>query len=112
MDVPPILSASSGEVVEYTWDERERLTKVVVRASAGGAIIEQSEYTYDEDNCILIRTIAGDAAGDDEMDSFFEAPEDLCRYVGCRDAGEPTQRYIYGSGIDELFAFDDAAGDS
>lgn len=36
-----------GQVTEYTWDHRNRLTSVIDRVSATGAKTQQVEYIYD-----------------------------------------------------------------
>jgi hypothetical protein len=40
------VAIATGEITEYGWDTRNRMTSVVTKAS-GGSVIKAIEYTYD-----------------------------------------------------------------
>jgi len=80
---------STGKVEEYTWDHRNRLTKVVFRNSSGGSIVKQVDYEYDPYNRMVRRTYDADGAG----------------------AGAATNQYwVYDEGINAVLEFDGSSG--
>lgn len=53
---------ATGEVTSYTWDYRNRLTQVVVKAPAGN-VIKQADYTYDLFDRRIAKSVDSDGAG-------------------------------------------------
>ncbi|MEW4455600.1 hypothetical protein AB1L30_23220 [Bremerella sp. JC817] len=53
---------STGEVIEYTWDYRNRLVGITTNTS-GGTVTHEVEYTYDVFNRRIVKTIDSDGAG-------------------------------------------------
>ncbi|AFY71927.1 RHS repeat-associated core domain protein (plasmid) [Thalassoporum mexicanum PCC 7367] len=94
----------SGEVTEYTWDYRNRLTGVVVKDSSNN-IIQQSDYTYDVYDLRIGKSVDSDGAG--------AAPAAVTRFIyGMNDnialefdgGGTQTNRYLYSLGVDQFLA--------
>jgi RHS repeat-associated protein len=90
----------TGEIVTYTWDHRNRLTRVEFRATAGGAMTRSAVYTYDAFDRRISKTIDPDGAGPN--------PATIQRFVYDRDHiwlsfdsnNNVTHRYLYGPAID------------
>ena len=61
-----VLDAGDTDVTEYTWDARERLTKVTDYAVEGGPATEVVDYLYDVENHWIGETI--DSNGDGQID--------------------------------------------
>jgi RHS repeat-associated protein len=80
---------STGKIEEYTWDHRNRLTKVVFRNTSGGSIVKQVEYEYDPYHRMVRRVYDADGAG----------------------GGAATNQYwVYDQGINAVLEFDGASG--
>jgi YD repeat-containing protein len=90
----------SGEIVTYTWDHRNRLTRVEIRATTGGAITRWANYTYDAFDRRISKTVDPDGASPN--------PAIIQRFVYDRDhiwlcfsdTNNVTHRYLYGPAID------------
>lgn len=54
---------SDSSVTEYEWDHRNRLTRVVFRASSGGAITKEVTYSYDAFDRRISKVVDADGAG-------------------------------------------------
>jgi len=114
-----LLDAGDTDVTEYQWDYRNRLVKVTDRASYGAAADQIVEYTYDYLNRRFEKTI--DTDGDGTPEEYFynihrgdELALELTDADGLEGSGyspELSQRYLYGSAVDEILAVEDAAGD-
>jgi RHS repeat-associated protein len=114
-------NSQNGEVTEYRYDHRNRLTDVIVKASAGGAIVRQFRYAYDGiDRRIQIEK-------DLNGDNTFEVRESLANRGNRSDRGQAgdqlmlkldangvvTNRYLHGAAVDEILAEQNiAAGNS
>ncbi len=87
---------SDGQRTEYEYDYRNRLTKVLVKTS-GGTVLSEERYRYDAlDRRISVWT-----------DTVYDGDNP---YADFSSAGSLTNRYLYGPGIDELFARVSASG--
>jgi YD repeat-containing protein len=101
---------ATGEVTEYSWDHRNRLTSVVTKD--GGVITEQVAYTYDVYDRRITKTVDADGAG------AGTATEEHFVYDGEHislvfdETGTQTQRYLHGPQIDQVLAEETAAGDT
>jgi len=100
---------ASGEVTEYTWDHRNRLTRVAVKSS-GGIIIKDSAYTYDVLNRRIATSVDADGAGAGAAVSERMVYDDQNLALVFDGAGARTQRYLYGPQIDQVLADERAAG--
>ncbi|MDB9440212.1 hypothetical protein PN497_02285 [Sphaerospermopsis kisseleviana CS-549] len=100
---------ATGQVTEYVWDYRNRLTKVSFKDAAGNEI-KTVEYTYDVNNRRLAKSIDADGSG--------AATPTVERYVydGQNIAltfdgnGTQTHRYFYGTGVDQILADENGQG--
>jgi RHS repeat-associated protein len=95
---------TTGAVTQYTWDYRNRLTKVVERDSASGPIEKQTDYTYDVFNRRIGKSVDEDGAG--------SGTAAVTRYVYDGDnialqfdgSGNLTHRYLHGPAVDQIVA--------
>ncbi|MEW4451991.1 RHS repeat-associated core domain-containing protein [Bremerella sp. JC817] len=103
---------STGEVIEYTWDYRNRLVSITSKTS-GGTVAHEVDYTYDIFNRRIVKTIDADGAG------AGTAIEEIYIYDGLREergaagdhmllrfdeAEDLTDRYLYGANVDQILA--------
>jgi RHS repeat-associated protein len=119
---------SSGAVTEYTWDYRNRLTKVLERASTQGPATKVTEYSYD----VFDRRVGKDVDDDGDQDvdrgeryvydgRFLPSPaagrgaggEGACENIVLQFDGDDnvTHRYLFGPAVDQVLADEDASGD-
>ncbi|MCA9224658.1 MAG: RHS repeat-associated core domain-containing protein, partial [Planctomycetales bacterium] len=100
---------ATGDVTEYTWDHRNRLTAVVTRNS-GGVVLQHVEYTYDPFNNRIAKQVDVDGDGPAESEGEHYV------YNGSRIAlvfdntGNLQHRYLHGPAIDQILADEDAMG--
>jgi RHS repeat-associated protein len=94
---------ATGEVTEYVWDYRNRLTSVTVK-DVIGVVIKSVAYTYDVYNQRIAKVVDADGVG--------AAPATTERFVYDGNqislvfdgAGSQTHRYLYGAGVDQILA--------
>jgi RHS repeat-associated protein len=94
---------ATGEVTDYSWDYRNRLTQVTVK-NATGTVVEQVQYSYDLYDRRLTQTVDPDGAG--------TAPTTTERYVYDGDnlalvfdgQGNLKERYLFGAQVDQVLA--------
>ena len=110
---------STGESVEYTWDHRNRLTKVTYKNS-GGTATKIVEYAYDYGQRWVRKTLDTDADGTIESSTVFVHDNEQIvldfEKTGTGDAGNSdlAHRYLWGANTDDLLAdetVDDATED-
>lgn len=103
------------ESQEYTWDYRNRLTKVVFRNSSGGAIVKQVDYEYDPYNRLVHRTFDADGAGSgaatDQFWVYDEGINAVMQFDGS-SGSNLSHRYLWSDNIDELLADEQIAGNN
>jgi RHS repeat-associated protein len=106
---------STGKVEEYTWDHRNRLTKVVFRNSSGGAIVKQVDYEYDAYNRLVRRTFDADGAGAGAATNQYwvydEGINAVLQFDGS-SASNLSHRYLWSDNVDELLADEQIAGNN
>ncbi len=102
---------STGKVTEYTWDYRNRLTRVVNRASVGGAITQDVQYTYDAFDRKVGKQI--DRDGNGSLDSYcawvYDGEHAAFEYEDSDGAGTTanwrlSNRFLYGNITDMLLS--------
>ena len=101
---------ATGEASEYQWDNRNRLTQVLTRDSAG-VVIKAVEYTYDTYNQRIAKSVDSDGNGS------AVATEERYVYDGDHIAlvfdgeGNQLSRYLNGPQIDQVLAEETADGE-
>jgi len=88
-------NVSTGQVTQYTWDYRNRLTNVLVKTSAGVTVTNET-FTYDMQG----RRIGDDLNGTQTWTAYDQDNP----YADFNGSGTLTERYLYGRAIDTLFA--------
>jgi hypothetical protein len=106
---------STGKIEEYTWDHRNRLTKVVFRNTSGGAIVKQVDYEYDAYNRLVRRTFDADGAGAGAATNQYwvydEGINAVLQFDGS-SASNLSHRYLWSDNVDELLADEQIAGNN
>jgi RHS repeat-associated protein len=100
---------ATGNVTEYVWNHRDRLTKVTSKDAAGNET-KTAEYTYDVNNRRIAKAVDADGSG--------AATPIIERYVydgqnivlSFDGSGTQTHRYLHGTGVDQVLADENAQG--
>ncbi|MGR3278684.1 FG-GAP-like repeat-containing protein [Acaryochloris marina NIES-2412] len=101
---------ATGEVTEYTWDYRNRLTDVVTKDSTGN-VIQDVEYGYDVYDRRIEKTVDPDGDGpESEWTERFVYDGDHIALV-FDENGEQTHRYLHGPQIDQVLSEEIANGE-
>ncbi|MEX2120071.1 MAG: RHS repeat-associated core domain-containing protein [Pirellulales bacterium] len=100
---------SDGERTEFTWDHRNRLTKVLIKDS-GGTTIREARFTYDVFDRLIGRWVDMDGAGPQAGVQTWHAYDGDNPYADFNSAGSLTNRYLYGPAIDALLGRMSSAG--
>ncbi|WP_370623539.1 peroxidase family protein [cf. Phormidesmis sp. LEGE 11477] len=104
------VAISTGEVTEYGWDYRNRMTSVVTKGS-DDVVAKSVEYTYD----VYDRRIA--KVVDSDGDGIGAATEERYVYDGEHIAlvfdgeGNQVSRYLHGPQVDQVLAEEMADGE-
>ncbi len=122
VDTDGTLSTGDTNVTEYEWDHRNRLTRVITRATEGGAATQEVQYTYDYLNRWVAHTVDldGDGAAAATSEYFVydatSVPLSPWERAGVRadeigqivlqldETGNPTHRYLWGQAVDQILA--------
>lgn len=92
---------ANGEQTVYTWDHRNRLTKVTRNATPGGAELERVEYRYDANDLRVRREVfAGGSSTPATTEHFVNDGDHVAMVLSA--AGKVQHRYLYGPGTDAL----------
>lgn len=97
---------STGAYEQYTWDNRNRLTKIEFKTS-GGTVTKWIAYSYDVFNRLVRRQYDADGSGSGAATNTYYAGYDGISPTLEFDAGtksDVSHRYLWGAGFDELFA--------
>jgi RHS repeat-associated protein len=94
---------SDGQVTEFFWDYRNQLTKALVK-DANGVLLKELRFTYDVVNRRVGVWVDGDGAGPADPDQVWTVYDGANPYMDFDGEGQLQARYLYGPGIDELFA--------
>ena len=101
---------ATGIVTQYTWDYRNRLTRVV-ESDASGNVLTEANYTYDVDNRRIAKTVDPDGAGSSSatVERFvYDGDHIALTFDG---NGNQTHRYLHGTQIDQILADENATGE-
>jgi len=85
---------ATGEVTEYTWDHRNRLIRVTVKDSAG-AVIRESNYTYDAFDKRIRVSVVRDGDGPEVASERWTVHDGANPYADFDGSGTLTERYLY-----------------
>jgi len=111
---------ATGELVEYTWDHRNRLTGIVTKDSLG-IVTHEVQYTYDIFNRRIVKTIDADGAGSGAplqeiyiYDGLREERGNAGDHILLRfdEAENLTGRYLHGPNVDQILASEDVTSPS
>ena len=94
---------SDGQLTEFFWDYRNQLTKAMVK-DANGVLLKELRFTYDVEGRRVGEWVDADGAGPEEPDQVWTVFDGVNPYMDFDGAGLLKTRYLYGPGIDDLFA--------
>ena len=94
---------SDGQVTEYFWDHRNQLTKALVK-DANGVLLKELRFTYDVEGRRVGSRVDADGTGPGTADQVWTIYDGANPYMDFDGAGDIQTRYLYGPGVDELFA--------
>ena len=94
---------SDGQLTEFFWDYRNQLTKAMVK-DANGVLLKELRFTYDVEGRRVGSWVDADGAGPEEPDQVWTVFDGVNPYMDFDGDGLLKTRYLYGPGIDELFA--------
>ncbi|MCR9296031.1 MAG: AHH domain-containing protein, partial [bacterium] len=103
------LIRASGEIWEYSYDHRQRLTDVVQWDAAGDALLSV-QYVYDVFDRRVQRIVDADGDGPLSAVATSTVYDGWHAWADVDAAGEVTRQYLYGDVIDELLARDSDSG--
>ncbi|MCL4207177.1 MAG: RHS repeat-associated core domain-containing protein [Pirellulaceae bacterium] len=101
---------ATGEVTEYTWEHRNRLTRVSTRATANGPLTTDIHYAYDFGQRWIRKTLDTNADGTIEESRVFvhDARQIVLDFekigMGDGESTDLTHRYLWGSRVDQILA--------
>jgi RHS repeat-associated protein len=96
-------------MTEYTYDYRNRLTRVV-SMDASEKVTGEEDYTYDVNNNRIAKSVAPDGSGSQVPTitrSVYHGSNIAIQFNG---SGAVTHHYLYGPAVDQVLADEDAAG--
>lgn len=99
----------TGPVREFSWDHRNRLTKIVDRQSSGGTIVQQVRYDYDAfDRLVVRQELDGYGLATRRESRIWDGDQLLMQVVDAdgfqAQQARVTNRYLYGPIVDMLMA--------
>jgi RHS repeat-associated protein len=100
---------ATGEVTDYNWDERNRLTQITVK-NAGGQVIKSIGYTYDVYNQRIAKVVDLDGEGSAPATTERLIYDDGQISLVFDGQGNQTHRYLYGENVDQILADETNAG--
>jgi RHS repeat-associated protein len=101
----------TGEIRDFTWDQRNRLVQVTDKSS-GGMIINEALYTYDALNRRIAKTVDADGAGAGVPTTehyVYDGEQVILEFFDVDGPGSaiqpvPVVRNLFGPGIDMILA--------
>jgi RHS repeat-associated protein len=94
---------ATGEVTDYEWDYRNRLTRVTTR-TAGGIVLQDSAFTYDVFDRRIAATFDADGTGPAGTETTWFAYLDDDVALEFDGNGAVTRRYLHGPATDQVLA--------
>lgn len=101
---------ATGEITEYSWDYRNRLTEVVVKDAVGN-VIKTAGYAYDMFDRRIAKEVDadGDGVATASVERFVYDGEHIA--LTFDGDGNLTHRYLHGPQIDQILADENAQGE-
>jgi RHS repeat-associated protein len=96
--------------IEYTWDHRNRLTKVTYKNGPAATSVKTVDYAYDSFNQLVKRIVdldgASGATAIDQTFYLYDEGQVVFEFhkTGTGSAEDLAHRYLWGPGVDELLA--------
>ena len=100
-------TAADNSQVVYTWDHRNRLTKVTFN-DTGGQPIKEINYTYDYQNRLVERDVT---VGTADHAYYVHQGDNIALELDGLQSGDLTHRYLWGAAVDQLLADDQRGGE-
>jgi RHS repeat-associated protein len=100
---------ATGEVTEYVWDLRNRLTAVRIKDGAG-VLLSEASYVYDVNNQRIGKTVDGDGVGAGVATTeryVYDGNQIALTFDG---AGGLRERFLYGPTVDQVIAQEGPGG--
>jgi RHS repeat-associated protein len=94
---------TTGEVTEYRFDHRNRMTHTE-RRSAGGIILVSADYRYDAMDRRIGKTVDTDGAGPQTPVTTNTVYDGQHAWADYNSSGIVQTRYLFGDGSDEIIA--------
>ena len=100
---------SDGQVTQYEWDYRDRLTRVVT-SSAPGTVLSDARYTYDAFGRRVSKWVDADGAGPGAatVERYVYDGQSIILVLSA--AGAATHRCFQGPGVDQVLADQSSGG--
>jgi len=92
---------ATGEVVEYSWDHRNRLVQVV-KKDAQGAVIETVDIEYDLFDRKIEKTVTPQVGPASLSQYVYDGDHLALRF----ESGNLAARYLYGPAVDMILLSD------
>jgi RHS repeat-associated protein len=96
-------SIATGEVTQYTWDYRNRLTSVTTQDSSG-TVTKSVAYTYDVYGQRIAKSIDTDGAGSSAPQTERMVYDGSNIALTFDETGIQTHRYLHGPRVDQILA--------
>jgi RHS repeat-associated protein len=99
----------TGEVTEYEWDLRNRLTGVRMKDGAG-LLLSEASYVYDVNNQRIAKVVDGAGAGVGVATTerfVYDGNQIALTFDG---AGNQRERFLYGPTVDQVIAQEGPGG--
>jgi RHS repeat-associated protein len=100
---------ATGEVTEYSWDYRNRLTQVWEK-NAAGVVVRSSDYRYDLFDRRIGKTVDLDGVGAEVATTeryVYDGDHIALVFDG---QGNQLQRFLYGTQVDQVLVQENANG--
>jgi RHS repeat-associated protein len=94
---------ASGNVTTFTYDHRNRLTAVVERSS-GGAVVQETSFTYDVFDRRIGKSVDLDGAGPLAAQTIRFVYDGEQVWADFDGSGNLVARYLFGDQTDEILA--------
>jgi RHS repeat-associated protein len=94
---------ATGNVTTYTYDHRNRLTKIEEKSS-GGILLKELSFVYDVEDRRIVETIDADGEGLQAAQTTRFVYDSDHVWADFDQNGTIKARYLYGDNVDQLLA--------